>query len=80
MFKGDICQQNSDAITIKFDVNVDDSFFHLSNVYDPSATNEKADFVHWIYNFDTTTFDDWILVGDFNFIRSVEDRNKPGVG
>lgn len=29
-------------------------------------------------NLDISTFEDWLLVGDFNLYRSVEDRNKPG--
>jgi len=29
-------------------------------------------------NFDSSTFEDWLLVGDFNLYRSVEDRNRPG--
>jgi len=29
-------------------------------------------------NFDTSSFDEWILAGDFNLIRIVENRNKPG--
>jgi len=28
-------------------------------------------------NFDTSSFDEWILAGDFNLIRIVENRNKP---
>lgn len=28
-------------------------------------------------NFDTSDFDDWVLGGDFNLIRSPENRNKP---
>lgn len=78
IFVGDVCHQNSYAITIKFKVNADGTFFHLSNIYGPSAPNEKAAFVHWIYNLDYSSFDDWILVGDFYFIRSPKDRNKPG--
>lgn len=29
-------------------------------------------------NFDTSDFNDWVLGGDFNLYRSLEDRNKPG--
>lgn len=35
-------------------------------------------FAHWFYNLDTTDFDEWMLVGDFNYIIIVEDRNKTG--
>ena len=29
-------------------------------------------------NFDTSDFDNWIIVGDFNLIRQTKNRNKPG--
>lgn len=29
-------------------------------------------------NFDTTSFDGWFIVGDFNLIREPANRNKPG--
>lgn len=61
---------------IKFTTNANGSIFHLSNVYGPSAHVEKANFVNWIYNFDVSSFEDWILVDDFNFIRSLADRNN----
>lgn len=37
-----------------------------------------AAFVNWLYNFDASTFEEWLLAGDFNFIRTPDDRNKPG--
>lgn len=33
---------------------------------------------NWLLNLDTSTFDDWLLVSDFNMYRSTDDRNKPG--
>lgn len=35
-------------------------------------------FVPWLYNFDTSEFEDWNLAGDFNLIRSPENRNVSG--
>lgn len=29
-------------------------------------------------NLDTSNFDDWLLVGDFNLYRNPDNRNKPG--
>lgn len=29
-------------------------------------------------NFDTSSFEDWILARDFNIMRSPENRNRPG--
>jgi len=37
---------------------------------------EKVVFVTWLINLDTSYFDNWILAGDFNQYRSMEDRSK----
>jgi endonuclease/exonuclease/phosphatase family metal-dependent hydrolase len=50
----------------------------LSNIYCPSTAAGKLAFSTWLVNLDTTSFEDWILAGDFNMYRSGEDRNKPG--
>lgn len=35
-------------------------------------------FITCLLNLDTSPFEDWILVSDFNLYKSVDDRNKPG--
>ena len=50
----------------------------LSNIYGPSHASGKLAFITWLLNLDTTSFEDWLLVGDFNLYRSAEDRNKAG--
>jgi hypothetical protein len=57
---------------------MDNNSFHLTNVYGPSNSSEKFAFVTWLLNLDTSEFEDWLLAGDFNLYRSLEDRNKPG--
>jgi hypothetical protein len=34
--------------------------------------------VSWLYNLHIPTGSNWLLLGDFNFIRSSDNRNKPG--
>jgi hypothetical protein len=34
--------------------------------------------VQWLYNLNIPIDEDWLILGDFNFIRSPENRNKPG--
>lgn len=77
-FSGVIVQANAYCITVKFTNLLDSSSFHLSNVYGPSHADGKMAFITWFLNFDTTAFEDWLIVGDFNLYRSVDDRNKPG--
>jgi hypothetical protein len=45
----------------------------LFNYYGPSASSEKVAFINWLYNFDYSDLDDWILAGDFNLIRSPDN-------
>jgi hypothetical protein len=35
-------------------------------------------FVQWLNSLDTSSYDLWIIMGDFHMIRSNEDRNRPG--
>ena len=34
--------------------------------------------VSWLYNHDVQSDQNWLLLGDFNFIRFVHNRNRPG--
>jgi hypothetical protein len=34
--------------------------------------------VKWLHDLDISFHENWLLVGDFNFMRSVDNRNKPG--
>jgi hypothetical protein len=43
----------------------------------PASSADKAGFFSWLYNFDTELLEDWLILGDFNFIRSPENRNRP---
>lgn len=78
LFSGELIDYNEYAITMNFISNRLEAVFHLTNIYGPSSSQDKAAFINWLYNFDLTSLDDWILVGDFNLIRSLSDRNKPG--
>lgn len=68
-FRGEMIQVNQYSITIKF---------HHTNIYGPSAADDKADFINWPYNFDCSGIEDWIIMGDFNLIRSPKNRNRLG--
>jgi hypothetical protein len=48
------------------------------NVYGPCSGPDRDDFVGWLYDLQIPSLENWLLVGDFNFMRSVDNRNKPG--
>lgn len=50
----------------------------LTNIYGPSQADRKAEFIDWFSNIDMPDDKDWIIMGDFNFIRQPPDRNRPG--
>jgi hypothetical protein len=75
---GTIIQANAYAITMKFHNRLGNKGFHLTNIYGPSVSSEKLAFVTWLLNLNSSSFDDWLIAGDFNLIKSAENRNKPG--
>ena len=78
MFSGNVIQANAYCVTVKFINRLDNNYFFLSNIYGPSHASGKLAFITWLLNLDTTSFEDWLLVGDFNLYRSAEDRNRAG--
>ena len=44
----------------------------------PCEQADKLYFLNWFNNIEMPPEEDWIIMGDFNFIRSPSDRNKPG--
>lgn len=51
----------------------------LTNVYGPRDGQARDDFVDWLTHLTIPDNVNWILMGDFNFIWSVQNGNKPGV-
>lgn len=77
-FQADTVLINSYSVTLKMTSRMSNKSFHLTNIYGPAAADEKLAFITWLYNFDTSDIDDWLLAMDFNLIRSAENRNRPG--
>jgi hypothetical protein len=50
----------------------------LTTVYGPCHDPERSAFVHWMRSHVIDDDENWLFLGDFNFYRSLEDRNKPG--
>lgn len=44
----------------------------------PCRQPTRGLFVDWLYNLEIDEDDLWLLIGDSNFYRSVDNRNKPG--
>ena len=50
----------------------------LSSVYGPCTEPGRSLFIDWMKNLEIGDDENWLLVGDFNFYRSLEDRNRSG--
>jgi hypothetical protein len=47
------------------------------NIYGPCQGEDRDIFVKWLIELNIPGDEDWLLLGDFNFIRSPGNRNKP---
>jgi exonuclease III len=78
LFKGDLEFQNDFSISVKFTCNISNDIWYLTNIYGPSHADRKDEFLHWFSNISMPDDSDWLIMGDFNYIRKPSDMNKPG--
>jgi hypothetical protein len=50
----------------------------LTTVYGPCVEPERSEFVAWLKSHSIEDDENWLFLRDFNFYRSLEDRNQPG--
>ena len=75
---GTITQKKQFAITASFTSMHNGDSWLLSNVYGPCDEPERSKFITWFRDCDINDSINWIFLGDFNFYRSLENRNRPG--
>jgi len=78
VFNGQLVFQNGFSITVKLTAKHNGDTWFLTNVYGPCTQDAKRDFIQWLKQYNTYENDNWLIVGDFNFLRKPENRNKPG--
>jgi exonuclease III len=78
VFDSTLLQLEKFGIAIQFDSVHESSIWTLTTVYGPCQGEERDRFVEWLYNLDIPPLSNHLLLGDFNFIRSAGNRNKPG--
>jgi hypothetical protein len=66
------------AITVKFTAMLNAETWTLTTVYGPCTELERQDFINWLNGLNIDDNCNWMFVGDFNFYRSLEDRNWEG--
>ena len=66
------------GIIVQFTSKHNNEVWTLVNVYGPCRGQARDDFVDWLYHLSIPDSANWLVLGDFNFIRSTENRNLPG--
>jgi hypothetical protein len=77
-FSGQLIFNNRFALSIEMKSNISGASWILTNVYAPCSTDGREEFLAWMNSIDMPDDTDWLLVGDFDLIRRLSDRNKSG--
>lgn len=56
LYKGSLVLLNSFSVTVKFECFISEKSFHLTIIYGPAQALDKAAFIFWLYNLDTTSY------------------------
>lgn len=78
LFSGKLISLNYFQITVEFTSTMDNSKWYLSNIYGPNSVEGKAEFTDWLTDLNISSSKYWMFLGDFNFIRGPDNRNKAG--
>ena len=77
-FEGHLAFHNSFSRSVDFRSLHNNVEWLLTNIYGPCTDEGKHSFMDWMKNIGMPEEVDWLLIGDFNLMRSPANRNKPG--
>lgn len=77
-FDGTVCLSDIFALRVSFTSKISGNVWTLYNIYGPCQGTDRLLFTNWLYDLVIPDSEDWLLVGDYNFIQSSENRNKAG--
>lgn len=63
---------------LKFTSSINLDHWTLVAVYGPSCGHDRENFANWLNNFDIEEDGLWLILGDFNFYRCSDNRNRVG--
>jgi hypothetical protein len=78
IFTGQVLLEESFGLAIELTSCISSDIFMPVNVYGPCEGIERDNFVAWLFHLDISDENLWLLVGDFNFYRFVENKNREG--
>lgn len=78
VFDGALTITESFALGVTFTSKTSAHTWTLLNIYGPCRGEDRIRFTKWLFELDIPNSQDWLLLGDFNYFRSPDNRNKPG--
>lgn len=78
LFSANVISISRSAVIIQFCSKHNGECWTLVVVYGPCHEPDRSAFVQWLHDLDIPDNENWILMGDFNFYRSVDNRNRDG--
>ena len=79
IFDGVVISCHKFQLTVQLTCKLSAWVLYVTNVYAPTANAEREEFLTWFNEIDTSLMEFWMIMGDFNLMRSPENRNRPGV-
>jgi hypothetical protein len=78
IFTGVLLDTKRFGIILSFTSSHNNAQLTLVTFYGPCHGAERDNFVSWLYNLQIPIDANWLILGDFNFIRSQDNRNMRG--
>ena len=78
MFAGKLVQSASFGTVMEFTSTHNSQTWTLVTVYGPRQNPARYNFVNWLHDLIIPDDANWLLLGDFNFMRTMDNRNKLG--
>ena len=78
VFEGQLIEVQRFSVDVSFKSVHNSGKWTLVSVYGPCEGQPRDDFVSWLYHLTIPLDENWLLLGDFNFICSLDNRNLPG--
>jgi hypothetical protein len=78
VFGGIVVDKQSFGITVQITSVHNGDVWFLTNVYGPCDDPARTAFINWFKAHEIHDSINWIFLGDFNFYRSLNNRNRMG--
>jgi exonuclease III len=77
VFIGHEVFHSQSALSVELHATKSDASWTFTNIYAPCQDDDRLIFLDWLHNIDIPPEENCLLVGDYNLLRSPQDRNKP---